>query len=137
MATDLTERNRSRVQDIYAAYMRGNMVFVMDALADDVCWISGDEMSAVPWCGCHTGRAAVQDYFAALTAACEIIDYRIDQVIADGDWVAVTAKVRARYHHSGAEREISKVDVIRLRDGQVCAFREYFDASRMADDLRR
>ncbi|HWT09238.1 MAG TPA: nuclear transport factor 2 family protein [Roseomonas sp.] len=137
MPDALTEQNRSRVQEIYAAYLRGNLPFVLDALADDVSWASGDEAAAAPWCGCHAGRAGVEAYFAALAAACVIIDYHIGQVIADGDWVAVTATVRARYHHSGAEREIAKVDVLRLRDGQICEFREYYDTSQIAADLRR
>jgi ketosteroid isomerase-like protein len=137
MAEDLTERNRGRVRDIYAAYLRGEMGFLMEALTEDVCWVSGSDAAAAPWCGQRTGRAAVQDYFTALAGECAIIDFRIGQVIADGDWVAVTATLRARYHHSGAEREIAKVDVIQLRDGQVCSFREYYDASRMVEDLRR
>ncbi|GGJ09971.1 nuclear transport factor 2 family protein [Neoroseomonas lacus] len=137
MAEDLTERNRGRVREIYAAYLRGDMGFLMDALTDDICWASGGDEAAAPWCGQRRGRAAVQEYFAALAGECEIIDYRIGQVIADGDWVAVTATLRARYHHSGAERQIEKVDVIQLRDGQVCDFREYYDASQMAADLRR
>ena len=137
MADDLTERNRARVKAIYAAYAGGDMPFVMEALTDDVCWVSGSDDTTAPWCGSYVGHAAVAGYFAALTAACEIIDFRIGQVIADGDWVAVTSTVRARYHHSGAEREIAKVDVLQLRDGQVCDFREYYDASRMVEDLRR
>lgn len=137
MADELTERNRARVKAIYAAYVGGDMAFVMEALTDDVCWVSGSDDTTAPWCGSYVGHAAVAGYFAALTAACDITDFRIGQVIADGEWVAVTSTVRARYHHSGAEREIAKVDVLQLRDGQVCDFREYYDASQMVEDLRR
>lgn len=136
MGDEVTERNRARVQEIYAAYARGDMPYVMAALADDVCWVSGGDDAAAPWCGRHVGPAGVAGYFAALTAACTIIDYRIGEVIADGDRVAVTAMVRARYHHSGAEREIAKVDVLHLRDGKVRDFREYYDASPIVEDLR-
>lgn len=137
MADELTERNRARVKAIYAAYAGGDMPFVIEALTDDVCWVSGGEDTVAPWCGRHVGRAGVAGYFSALAAACEIIDFRLGPVIADGDRVAVMATVRARYHHSGAEREIDKMDVLQLRDGQVCDFREYYDASGMVEDLRR
>lgn len=136
MPDEVTERNRRRVLDIYAAYASGDMAFLMDALTEDVCWESGDDAEALPWCGCHNGRAAVEQYFADLTARCRIVDYRITAVIADGGNVAVTAMVRVHFHASGAEREIAKVDVLRLRDGQVCAFREYYDTSRIARDLQ-
>jgi ketosteroid isomerase-like protein len=74
----------------------------------------------------------VAAYFAALAAECEILDYRIGQVIVDGDWSAVTATVRARFHRSGVEQELAKVDVLRLRDGQVAEFLEYYDTSAIA-----
>ncbi len=137
MVVVTTEQNRARVQEIYAAYLQGNLPFVLESLTEDVCWASGDEAVATPWSGTHHGRDGVQGYFAALAAECAVVDYRVEQVIADGDWVAVTAKVRARYHHNGAEREISKVDVMRLRDGQIVEFREYYDTSQIAADLRR
>ncbi len=137
MATDATARNRARVQEIYAAYLQGNLPFVLDAPTDDACWASGDEAVATPWCGTHRGREGVQGYFAALAAECGIVGYHVDQVITDGDWVAVTARARARCHHNGAEREISKVDVMRLRDGRISEFHEYHDTSQIAADLRR
>ncbi|MBR0649655.1 nuclear transport factor 2 family protein [Roseomonas terrae] len=135
MENGLTERNRLRVRQLYDAYVGGDMATVMASLTDDVCWTSGDGPSAAPWCGCRNGRAGVEQYFAELAAKCSILDYRVGEIIVDGDRVAVTAVVRARYHHSGAEREVTKVDVIRMRDGQVAEFREYYDTAAMAADL--
>lgn len=136
MPQDATEANRTRVREIYGEYLRGNLAFVMGALAEDVCWTSGDEAMAAPWCGTRVGRDAVGGYFAALAAECEILEFRLGRIIADGDWVAVTATVRARYHHSGAEREVAKVDILRLQDGQIREFREYYDSSQIARDLQ-
>ncbi len=131
MADQATVSTRARVEAIYAAYLGGDMPFVMDALADDVRWVSGEEACA-PWCGARVGRDGVAAYFAALAAECEILDYRIGQVIVDGDNAAVTATVRARFHRSGIEQVLDKVDVLRLRDGQVAEFREYYDTSAIA-----
>ena len=77
-------------------------------------------------------RARVQAYFEALFAECRILDYRIGQVIVDGDWAAVTATVRAQFHRSGMEQELGKVDVLRFRDGLVTEFREYYDTTAIA-----
>ncbi len=82
--------------------------------------------------GNASGGTGWPAYFAALAAECRILDYRIGQVIVDGDWAAVTATVRARFHRSGMEQELAKVDVLRLRDGQVAEFREYYDTSAIA-----
>lgn len=132
MAEDLTARNRARVQALYAAYVTGDMPTVLQAMAEDVRWVSGEAASATPWSGEHVGRTGVQAYFTALAAECSILDYRIGQIIADGDWVAVTATVRARFHRNGEEQVLDKVDVLRLRDGQVVEFREYYDTSAIA-----
>lgn len=132
MAEDATARNRTRVEALYAAYLAGDMPTVMEAMAEDVRWVSGEAAGGAPWCGERVGRDGVQAYFAALTAECEILDYRIGRVIVDGDWAAVTATVRARFHRSGVEQELDKVDVLRLRDGQVVEFREYYDTGAIA-----
>ena len=133
MADDLTARNRACVEAIYAAYIAGDMPVVMASLTEDVRWTSGEEAVA-PWSGERQGREGVAAYFAALAAECRILDYRIGQVIVDGDWAAVTARVRARFHRSGLEQELDKVDVLRLRDGRVACFREYYDTTAIAAD---
>ncbi|MEO3470815.1 nuclear transport factor 2 family protein [Roseomonas sp. CAU 1739] len=132
MAEDLTARNRARVDALYAAYLAGDMASVIGAMAEDVRWVSGEDTASAPWSGERIGREGVQAYFAALAAECRILDYRIGQIIVDGDWAAVTATVRARFHRSGMEQELDKVDVLRLRDGQVAEFREYYDTSAIA-----
>ena len=60
------------------------------------------------------------------------MDFRIGRIIADGDWVAVTATVRARFHQTGEEQQLDKVDVLRLRDGRVVEFREFYDTMAIA-----
>lgn len=132
MAEDLTARNRARVQALYQAYLAADMAFVFDALAEDVRWVSGEAAAGAPWSGEHIGRAGVQAYFEMLFAECRILDYRIGQVIVDGDWAAVTATVRAQFHRSGMDQELSKVDVLRFRDGLVTEFREYYDTTAIA-----
>lgn len=132
MAEDATARNRARVGEIYAAYLAGDLPAVLDAMAPDVRWVSGEAASAAPWCGEHVGREGVEAYFAALAAACSIVDFRIGRIIADGDWVAVTATVRARFHQTGEEQQLDKVDVLRLRDGRVLEFREFYDTMAIA-----
>lgn len=132
MAEDATPRTRDRVRRLYDAYLAGDMAEVMGALTEDVRWTSGEAASAAPWCGERIGRDGVQAYFTALAAECRILDYRITRIIADGEWAAVTATVRARFHRSGQEQEIDKVDVLRLRDGMVAEFREFYDTSVIA-----
>jgi ketosteroid isomerase-like protein len=132
MTGDSTARNRARVEEIYGAYLRGDLPFVLDAMAEDVRWTSGEATSGAPWCGERVGRDGVAAYFAALRGECDIVGYEIGRVIVDGDWAAVTARVRAAFRRSGEVQELGKVDVMRLRDGLVAEFREYYDTSAIA-----
>ncbi|MBW6399563.1 nuclear transport factor 2 family protein [Roseomonas sp. HJA6] len=132
MAEDATGRNRARVEALYAAYLAGDMPVVLEAMDHDVRWISGEPNSAAPWSGERHGREGVRAFFDTLRAECRILDYRIGAMIVDGDRAAVTATVRARFHRNGEELEVDKVDVMRLRDGQIVEFREYYDTSVIA-----
>ena len=131
---DLTEATRARVLSLYADYVRGNMDAVMAGIAEDIAWHSLGEHDA-PWSGHWTGRQGVADYFAALGRVCAVATFEIERVIVDGDWASVLATVRIRFHADGREATYAKVDVLRLADGVVAEFREFYDTALMLRDL--
>lgn len=131
---DLTEATRARVLDLYAAYQRGDMAAVMAGLAEEVVWQSLGDHGA-PWSGRWSGKAGVGAYFAALGAACEVTALEIERVIADGDWASVLATIRVRFRADGTEHAYAKVDILRLAQGRVMEFREFYDTARLLAEL--
>ena len=125
-----------RVGEIYARYAQGDRGFVFDALADDVTWVSVAG-PAMPWGGTWRGRAGVEDYFARLDAALAITAYEIERMIAQGEWVVVLARGTGRFHATGEEIVLPKADVLRLRDGRIAEFREYYDGTGVTGCLAR
>lgn len=117
----------ARLAQLYKEYARGNRTALFDALADDVVWTSNGGQ-ILPWSGTHTGRAGVEAYFRHLDGEVEILGYAVERVIAQGDWVTVMAKARARFRN-GEEWILAKVDLVRMDGDRVAEFQEYYDSA--------
>lgn len=113
---------------IYGEYGRGNRAAVLDALAEDVAWHSIGS-AGIPWAGSYRGRAGVETFFERLDSAAQVIAYEVERVIAQGEWATVLVKVRARFPATGLEQEFASADVIRVRDGRILEFREFYDTA--------
>ncbi|WP_376096678.1 nuclear transport factor 2 family protein [Roseomonas sp. CCTCC AB2023176] len=123
---EITARNVARVQDIYARYAAGDRGAVFEALAPGVRWSSlGD--GALPWAGLHEGPAGVERYFAAVDAEVVVTGYEVEQVVAQGEWIAVLARLTFRSRATGTEHASPKADFLRIVDGRISEFREFYD----------
>ena len=120
---------------IYAEYARGNRAAVLEALAEDVAWHSVG-CAEIPWGGSYRGRQGVETFFARLDAAAALTAYEVERVIAQGEWVTVLARVRARFPSTGTEREFASADVLRIRDGRILEFREFYDTAAVLAAMR-
>jgi ketosteroid isomerase-like protein len=131
--SDLTARNVARIQDVYGRYAQGDRGALFEALAPGVTWTSiGDGL--VSWAGVRQGRAGVERYFADLDAEVDVTGYEVEQIIAQGDWIAILAAATVRYRRSGQEHRYAKADFVRVVDGQVVDFREFYDTAQACRD---
>jgi uncharacterized protein len=83
--------NIQTVQDIYAAFGRGDIPAILDRLADDVRWDhlpdgGGAQRHDVPWLRRRTGRDEVAGFFEAL-GGLEFHELTPTAFLADGDLV--------------------------------------------------
>lgn len=103
----------------------------LDLMADDVRWGSiGEGHEALSFASSGVGRATVAAYMEALTSAYELLEYRIDEFIAQGDRVVALGACRWRTRSTGVEVATAKADVFRFRDGKVTEFFEFFDTAK-------
>jgi ketosteroid isomerase-like protein len=121
-------RNHAALSGIYAHYARGDAGPIFAALADDVVWST--EGSGLPWSGRFVGPAGVKEYFEKLGAACEGCGYEVERLLADEEWVVALATVHIRIRATGKTEAFRKVDAIRMKDGRIVEFREYYDSAR-------
>ncbi len=123
---ELAERNVKELERIYGQYAQGNRVPLFGALAEDVIWRSIGGHGLLPWAGTWRGLDGVAAYFDVLDAHVRVTGYDLQHVIAQGEWVAVLADVKVRFGN-GEEVAFDKADFIRMRDGKLLEFREFYD----------
>ena len=81
--------------------------------------------------GIHRTRAEAAEYFAALALEWEMVDYVIDQFIADGEYgedVVAIGRCAWRHRASGTIVDTPKVDIWRFQFGKATRFTEMFDS---------
>lgn len=72
----------------------------------------------------------VVQYFAGLTSEWEMIYYRVDEYIAQGDLVVALGQVSFKHKKTNKTLETPKADFHKFRDGKICEFFEFFDTAR-------
>ena len=55
------QQNVKRVQEIYAAFGRGDVAFIVSQLTDDIHWVSHFD-SVVPWSGDFSGKERIPHF---------------------------------------------------------------------------
>ncbi|MEY8879727.1 MAG: nuclear transport factor 2 family protein [Leptothrix sp. (in: b-proteobacteria)] len=125
------------VQQIYAAFGRGDLAFILDQLDDDVSWgIDSVAAGEVPPYGLLRGRQGVTKFFAAWAETADFLSFEPRDFVVAGDQVfnhlAYTAKVRA----TGRTVQNFSLQHWTLRNGKVLRWRGYEDTAATRDAWR-
>jgi hypothetical protein len=75
----------------------------------------------------HYGLERVREYFAALDADWEMIEFPTEQVVEQGDTVVWIGRCTWRNRHTGLVAATPKVDIWTFRDGRAVRMFEMFD----------
>jgi uncharacterized protein len=124
--------NIQTVQDIYAAFGRGDIPAILATLADDVRWDhlpdgSGAQRHDVPWLAARTGRDEVAGFFEAL-GALEFHDFAPRAFLGDGDTVVALIDEDATVRATGERIRDKTAHVWTFGpDGRVVEFRHVAD----------
>jgi ketosteroid isomerase-like protein len=120
------------VQSMYEAFGRGDVPAILEHLADDVEWDTGDPRGGhgVPWLAPRRGRQAVLGFFEALRPL-EFLKFAPTRLLADGDTVVALIDLEVRARAGGAAvQEIDEVHIWRFdARGRVRSFRHRVDTA--------
>jgi len=122
------QENIRTVQEIYAAFGRGDIPALLGAVADDVEWsIAGPP--EVPHAGKRRGREEVARFFPVLAETEEFLQFEPREYIAQGDQVVVLGFLRSRVRATGRTYDNEWAMVWTVKDGKVTRFRTYEDTA--------
>src|SRR4051794_14713111 len=132
MSTTATN-HLTRVTDLYAAFGRGDIPAILDALAEDVRWEQWDDNTAQRQGVSHlqprSGRRGVADFFAAI-GGIEVHAFELRGLAAGEDWVVADILIEATLPSGGRMRD-EELHVWRFDDhGRICGMRHYVDTAK-------
>jgi ketosteroid isomerase-like protein len=121
---------RRLADDMYAAFLRGDLDALLAGPAEDVDWqVVGPP--SIPFAGAVRGRKAVRGLLEKSFATLEDQMPEVLDVAAQGDAVMVLARETGRFKPTGRTYEVHWVQVFTFRGGKVVKFREYADTAAM------
>lgn len=127
------QENTKIVQEVYAAFLRGDIQGVLELMTDDVEWVIPGPVGILPAAGTYKGKDGVVKFFAVLNESEQVEVFEPKEFIAQADKVVATVNYRGRPMATNIPVEDELVHIFTLRDGKIARLREYFDTVRFVE----
>ncbi len=132
----MANANVTLVQSLYAAFGRGEIATIVNAMTPDSTWEMVGPATDFPTFGLWRGQAGVKDFFAAVEANLAFSDF------SPKEFYAVDDKVFALGHYAMTVKKTGKplasdwIHIFTIRGGRVAGFREFMDTASAAEAYR-
>ena len=125
-------RNTQTVKECYAAFQRGDVNTILNALADNVDWegVKGAE-GVAPHAGIRRGRAAVAEFFKIVGSTLDFQAFEPKEFIAQGETVVAVGSYWATVKETRNSASSDWVMVFNFHDGKISRFREFTDSAQL------
>lgn len=124
------------VQDLYAAFGRGDMGAILSTLDENVDWHFNGRAQDVPFAGRWQGHAKAVDFFRTVAMSCEVLEFGPHEIILMGEHVLSLGHERVQVRATGQTFETEWAHLFTVRGGKVARLREYYDTAAMAAAFR-
>jgi ketosteroid isomerase-like protein len=132
MSTTTTSTHVGTVSDLYGAFGRGDVPFILDHFADDISWEEGLRFTEMPWFQRRTGKQQVAEFFQVLNQGVALSTFDPQMIVGDGDTVISVIRIAGSIVSNGNPVEEDLwVHLWKFRaDGKVASFRHIADLAR-------
>ena len=127
--------SRRVVEEIYAAFVIGDIEGVLNLLTEDVEWYHPRGQD-IPWGGYRRGRQQVAEFFKAIGDTIEVERFEPVRFVVEGGSVSVLGSETARVKATGLHYDTEWVHVFTVKEGKVSEFREYTDTATIIEALK-
>ncbi|MFZ0546504.1 MAG: nuclear transport factor 2 family protein [Candidatus Promineifilaceae bacterium] len=124
------------VQDLYAAFGRGDLPGLLALLDENVDWHFNGRPQDIPFAGRWQGHIRIVDLFRTIDLNCDVLEFGPDEVLIFDNHVLSLGYERVRVKATGREFETNWAHLFTLKDGRVVRLREFYDTAAMANALR-
>ena len=133
--TSQEERNAKTLRKAYAEWYdtkAGRTDMWTSIVADrfTLCSVTDSALKGLDFCRVYNDREQFGDYFSAILKDWEMVYYKVDDLIAQGNRVAAVCDVSWRYKATGKTIAVKKVDIWKFDEaGRATDFFETFDTA--------
>ena len=120
-----------RVRLIFERRSAGDVEGMMEFASPDLVY-KGVIHAGQPLGLSRQGKSACIEFGQAMNVFFEYVDHRIDEMVIDGDRVALKRTARLRNRGSGVESDVAICNFLTFRDGLMIAIEEYPDTQAVA-----
>jgi ketosteroid isomerase-like protein len=123
------------VQELYAAFGRGDIPAIMSSLADDVVWES-EAPAIISFGGIRHGKTETQDFFAGLAKDHSNPLLTIAEIISSGDTVMAIGRYTATVKATGRKLDSPIAHYWKLRDGKIARYVGLFNTGAAVEAMQ-
>ena len=129
----MSDVNISLVQSIYAAFGRGDVPTILEALAPDVDWQVNGRIEDYPLFGGWKGRERVRSFLSLVAETEDFLEFTPREFHVAGDKVFVTGRCAGTIRRTRRPFVCEWIHIFGVRDGKVAMFREFTDTAQFAE----
>jgi ketosteroid isomerase-like protein len=124
------QKNVQTIQDVYAAFGRGDVPYILERLTDDVTWgIINDGTTGVPWHAQLKGRGEVPRFFGALVEHVEFTRFEGKAFAAGGDYVYSTIEFDVTIKKNGRKASLVGLHRFTFKNGRISEWKGMEDTA--------
>lgn len=131
-------QNIETIKAVYAAFGRGDVNTILDAVTDDVDWGTESSSKGAPWYGARKGKEGVGTFFDDFGKAMEVEDFTpLTFAASDGGDVLTVVRFAARSRETG---KVAKMDLhhwFRFTNGKISYYRGSEDTAITVETVKR
>ncbi|HEX3101166.1 MAG TPA: nuclear transport factor 2 family protein [Pyrinomonadaceae bacterium] len=121
------EQNKQTVEELYAAFGRGDIDSIVAKCTKDVEWITHLD-PIVPWSGDHSGKDFVPAFFGAIFGSVEVTAFEPEDWIVDGNTVVNTGRFACHVRSTGKNADTRWVFIWKFTDdGMISRYEQFHD----------
>ncbi len=128
------QENIQKVQQMYAAFGKGDVPTLLNSMADTVDWqVLGPAI--IPQAGPHRSRKEAEKFFGKVAESYDFQKFEPREFIAQDDKVVCLGYYSGTAKKTGKSYEAEWAMVFTFREGKVVKFREYTNTAALVDAL--
>ena len=119
----MSRSNIDTVEEIYDAFVRGDVGAILAAVTDDIDWASEAASDLAPWHGVRRGKTEVAKFFTDIAGAVDVTEFTLLAIAANATDVMAVLRFGITSKDTGRSGAMDLHHWWRFRDGKVYLYR--------------